>query len=142
MKNWYNILTPFYAIRGGIVKFLYGFVMVYVCRLSPTNWKLPVLVLLGMIIVYLINKLIFSVFELIVTKSYQRDPCNYVPNGFVINKKTKKIENANHFVTIRERYKNPKYREELEDRFEFLHYNMFCIGLMMGYCIPRLSINM
>lgn len=142
MKNWYSILTTFYAIRGGIIKFMYGFVLIYLYRLSPVNWKLPVILLLGMVLVWLFNKLLFSVFELIISIPYQRDPRNYCGAGFVINKSKKKVEAVNHLISISERYKNPNYRDELEKRFTSLFYLMFFAGLFVGFCIPLPSINM
>ena len=142
MENWYKVLTPFYAIRGAILRFMYGIVLVYVSRLNPVlNWKLPVLLISGMIVVWLFGKLLFSVFELIISIPYQRDPRNYCGAGFVINKTKKKIENVNHLISISERYKNPIYRDELEN-FIPLFYLMFLAGLFVGFCIPLPSINM
>lgn len=137
--KWESLLTSFYGVVESVKKFGYGFALVYLFRMPlnhPSFWKSIFLTVLGLIAVWIVGKMLYSLFELSINPWYEKDVSNYRESGIVLNSKTKKVEGVNHFITVSERYSNSEYQKYLLKTFGFIHLIMFFVGTSMGYLAP------
>ena len=137
MKNWHLILTNFYGVAESIKNFGYGFVTIFVGKTLIHEEMLRIIgaILSGLLVVWLFTKLLYSVFQLVINNSYSEDPSNYRESGIILNTRTKKCEEVNHLITVKERYSNAGYKDYLQRKYGILFILMFFIGAMTGHAI-------
>lgn len=137
MKNWHLILTNFYGVAESIKNFGYGFVTIFVGKTLIHEEMLRIIgaILSGLLVVWLFTKLLYSVFQLVINNSYSKDPSNYRESGIILNTRTKKCEEVNHLITVKERYSNAGYKEYLQRKYGLQFILMFFLGAMTGLII-------
>jgi hypothetical protein len=137
MKNWHLILTNFYGVAESIKNFGYGFVTIFVGKTLIHEEMLRIIgaILSGLLVVWLFTKLLYSVFQLVINNSYSKDPSNYSESGIILNTRTKKCEEVNHLITVKERYSNAGYKDYLQRKYGLQFILMFFLGAMTGLII-------
>ncbi len=108
VKNWYTLIKRFYLFAEPLKNFLQGFFCMYWLIFIALSGKYSVLKCCAVLILFLLgifflNKLLWSLFELVTCYWYDKDSVNYKEGGIVLNKVTRKLEGFNHKITVSER---------------------------------------